>query len=280
MTLTKRTTLLLFAAFAACNGTASTEDSVGQVSAGFSVGAVYNFGTLAHPGACMDASGGGTAERHADPGVVVQRQRRAGVRAAERGRRRVHARQHARQQVRRRRSRAAPPTAPRSSSTTATERRRRRSSCSRRRTASSPSSTPTAASVSTSPPPIRPTAPSVQLYDCNGTNAQLWNPAVISGGGGGGGGLTGGGGGTTGGGGGTTGGGGGMAVHVTNSCPVDVWVHGVGSEGALQPDNATCRPAPRATTTPRRRGRPRASTPICKRPTAPATRRDRTTRSR
>ena len=61
MTLTKRTTLLLFAAFAACNGTASTEDSVGQVSAGLSVGAVYNFGTLAHPGACMDADGGGTA---------------------------------------------------------------------------------------------------------------------------------------------------------------------------------------------------------------------------
>ena len=33
-----------------------------------------------------------------------------------------------------------------------------------------------------------------------------------------------------------------MAVHVTNSCPVDVWVHGVGSEGALQPDNAHLSP--------------------------------------
>ena len=33
-----------------------------------------------------------------------------------------------------------------------------------------------------------------------------------------------------------------MAVHVTNSCPVDVWVHGVGSEGTLQPDNAHLSP--------------------------------------
>ena len=62
MTLTKRMTLVLFAAaFAACNGTASTGDQVGQVGDAFAVGAVYNFGTLAHPGACMDANGGGTA---------------------------------------------------------------------------------------------------------------------------------------------------------------------------------------------------------------------------
>jgi hypothetical protein len=73
----------------------------------------------------------------------------------------------------------------------------------------------------------------VQLYDCNGTTAQLWTPAVISGGGGGGGG------GSTGGGGGSTGGGGsGFAVHITNSCPVDVWIHGAGGGGVLQPDNA------------------------------------------
>jgi len=75
----------------------------------------------------------------------------------------------------------------------------------------------------------------VQLYDCNGTNAQLWNPAVIGGGSGSGGGSSGG---STGGG----GGGSGMPVQVTNGCPVDLWIHGVGQEATLQPDNAHLAP--------------------------------------
>ncbi len=75
----------------------------------------------------------------------------------------------------------------------------------------------------------------VQLYDCNGSNAQLWNPAVI-------GGSTGGGGGTSGGGGGGGTSGTGFSVHVTNGCPVDVWIHGVGQEGTLSPDNAHLSP--------------------------------------
>ena len=69
----------------------------------------------------------------------------------------------------------------------------------------------------------------VQLYDCNGTNAQLWNPAVISGGGGGGGSPA-------------AAAAAACAVHVANNCPVDVWIHGVGAEGTLQPDNAHLTP--------------------------------------
>jgi hypothetical protein len=71
----------------------------------------------------------------------------------------------------------------------------------------------------------------VQLYDCNGTNAQLWNPAVISGGSGSSSG------GTTSGSssGGSTGSS--VTVQVTNGCPIDLWIHGVGQESTLQPDN-------------------------------------------
>src|SRR5438270_401167 len=72
----------------------------------------------------------------------------------------------------------------------------------------------------------------VHVYACNDTLALLWNPAVVGGGGGGGGGS----------GGSPGGGGGGMPVHVANGCPVDVWIHGVGSQGTLQPDNAHLAP--------------------------------------
>jgi beta-glucanase (GH16 family) len=47
--------------FAGCAGQVQTQDgtSVGELTAGDSI---YNFGTLAHPGACMDATGAGTGD--------------------------------------------------------------------------------------------------------------------------------------------------------------------------------------------------------------------------
>jgi hypothetical protein len=33
-----------------------------------------------------------------------------------------------------------------------------------------------------------------------------------------------------------------MRVHVANGCPVDVWIHGVGQQGTLQPDNVHLSP--------------------------------------
>jgi hypothetical protein len=43
-------------------GAPSGGDVVGQSAGEIAAGAVYNFGTLAHPGACMDAQGAGTAD--------------------------------------------------------------------------------------------------------------------------------------------------------------------------------------------------------------------------
>src|SRR5579859_431866 len=83
----------------------------------------------------------------------------------------------------------------------------------------------------------------VQLFDCNGTNAQRWNPTVIATGGGGGSGTSGGGGGA-GGSGGTGGSGGGSGTTppppppstdgsrtfaFVNKCSFDVWLGGEGN---------------------------------------------------
>jgi beta-glucanase (GH16 family) len=50
---------LLLAFFASGCGASPGED-VSRAGEGVSAGEIYNFGTLAHPGACMDAQGGGT----------------------------------------------------------------------------------------------------------------------------------------------------------------------------------------------------------------------------
>jgi hypothetical protein len=89
----------------------------------------------------------------------------------------------------------------------------------------------------------------VQLYDCNGTNAQLWNPAVI-GSGGGGSSSSGGGSSSSGGVGGGSGGGNGstLLVVVKNNCPVDLWINAVNNPAppaaavTLSPNNAHLSP--------------------------------------
>ena len=46
---------------AACTSSRGDQDHAGELSAA-STATVYNYGTLAHPGACLDASGAGTAD--------------------------------------------------------------------------------------------------------------------------------------------------------------------------------------------------------------------------
>ncbi|HEX9105405.1 MAG TPA: RICIN domain-containing protein, partial [Polyangia bacterium] len=214
---------VLFAAVAAgCNGTVSVPGAVG---AAIGAGAVYNFGTLAHPGACMDAAGGGTAN-----GTQIQEWWCNGTGAQA----------------------FTVENAGGGAYTLVNPHSGKCVDVNARGTANgtkiqlwdcngTPAQTffvqPVSGGfvqlVNTSSGKCLDVAGDnpadgtvVQLYDCNGTNAQKWNPAVI-GGGGGGGGSTGGG-----------GGGNGMRVHVANGCPVDVWIHGAGAEGTLQPDNA------------------------------------------
>ena len=230
MTLTMRTTLLLFAAVAGCRGGAVATDD-GETGAGLATGAVYNFGTLAHPGACLDANGAGT-----DNGTQIQEWwcNGSGAQAFALedagGGAYTLVNTHANKCVDVAARGAANGTKIQLYDCNQTA-------------AQSFFVQPRAGFVQivntnsgkcldvAGANPADGTV--VQLYDCNGTNAQLWNPAVISGGGGGGGGGS-----PGGGGGGSPGGGGGMPVHVTNGCPVDVWIHGVGAEGTLQPDNA------------------------------------------
>ena len=226
--------MLFAAAVAACNGTASTGGQVGQVSDGLSVGAVYNFGTLAHPGACLDANGGGTAN-----GTQIQEWWCNGSGAQ------AFALQNAGGGAYTLVNTHANKCVDVAARGTANGTKIQLYDCNRTPAQSfflQPAANGFVTLVNTNSGKCLDVAGDnpadgtvVQLYDCNGTNAQLWNPAVISGGGGGG----------------STrrrlaarrgGGGSGMAVHVTNGCPVDVWIHGAGAEGTLQPDNAHLAP--------------------------------------
>ena len=65
----------------ACSSAPS--ENVGSTVEGVASGDVYNFGAIAHPGSCMDAPGRRYGGRDADPGVELQRHRRAVVRAGE-----------------------------------------------------------------------------------------------------------------------------------------------------------------------------------------------------
>ena len=230
MTRTNGVTLVLCAAVLGCAGNASTGGPVGESGAGLSNGAVYNFGTLAHPGACMDARAAGTgngtqiqewwcngsgaqafAVRDAGGGAVALVNPSSGrcVDVAARG--------------------------------TANGTKIQLWDCNGTPAQSfwaQPEANGFVSFVNTNSGKCLDVAGAnpadgtvVQLYDCNGTHAQEWNPAVIGGGGGGGGGSTGGG-----------GGGNGMRVHVANGCPVDVWIHGAGQQGVLQPDNVHLAP--------------------------------------
>jgi beta-glucanase (GH16 family) len=67
MTVTRAIVAVLGVAATTACGAPSGGDVVGQSAQGITVGAVYNFGTLAHPGACMDARGSGT-----DDGTQIQ----------------------------------------------------------------------------------------------------------------------------------------------------------------------------------------------------------------
>jgi hypothetical protein len=230
MTLTKRTSLILLAAVAGCNGVGSTGGGVGQVSAALSVGAVYNFGTLAHPGACMDANGAGTAN-----GTQIQEWWCNGSGAQ------AFALQNAGGGAYALVNTNANKCVDVAARGTANGTKIQLYDCNQTPAQSfllQPAANGFVTLVNTNSGKCLDVAGDnpadgtvVQLYDCNGSNAQLWNPAVISGGSSGGGGTTGGG-----------SGGSGMAVHVANGCPVDVWIHGAGAEGTLQPDNAHLAP--------------------------------------
>ena len=51
---------LLALLVAACGG--ASGEAVGRTGGALSSGTIYNFGTLANPGSCMDARGGGTGD--------------------------------------------------------------------------------------------------------------------------------------------------------------------------------------------------------------------------
>src|SRR5438067_1313672 len=211
MTMTMRTTLLVLVAVEGCHGALSTDGEHGD---GLSAGAVYNFGTLVHPGACMDASGAGTGNGTQiqewwcnGSGAQAFAVENAGGGAV------ALINTHANKCV---------DVAARA---TANGTKIQLYDCNQTPAQSffvRAAANGLVTFVNTNSGKCLDVAGAnpadgtvVQLYDCNDTNAQLWNPAVIGGGGGGGGG--GGSGGSPG------GGGGGMPVHVANGCPVDVW---------------------------------------------------------
>ena len=222
--------LAVTAVAAGCS--ASAGDVVGTSSAPITAGAVYNFGTLANPGACMDAEGGGTAD-----GTQIQEYWCNGtgaqsfsVQSAGNG---------AYYLVNTNANKCVDVDA----RGTANGTKIQLYDCNQTVAQTfdiEPQANGFVTLVNTNSGkcldvtgdnPANGTL--VQLYDCNGTNAQLWNPAVIGGSSGSGGGGGGGGGGST---------GSSVLVNVTNSCPVDVWIHATGQEATLAPDNAHLSP--------------------------------------
>jgi hypothetical protein len=226
---------LALAACAACSAQ-SGSDVVGSSNEAITAGATYNFGTLANPGACMDATGGGTGD-----GTQIQEwwcngsgAQSFSVQSAGGGAYYIvntNANKCVDVQAR----------------GTANGTKIQLYDCNQTPAQTfyiEPQSNGFVTLVNTnSNKCLDVTAAStangtlIQLYDCNGTNAQLWNPAVISGSTGGG--SSSGGGGSSSGG---TSNGSSLLVKVTNGCPVDVWVHGVGAEATLAPDNAHLSP--------------------------------------
>jgi hypothetical protein len=223
-----RTALLIASAAAGCQGAVLGGGTVSESSAGFTAGAVYNFGTLAHPGACMDAQGAGTAN-----GTQIQEWWCNGTGAQAFS---VENAGGAYALVNPRSGKCVDVAA----RGTANGTKIQLYDCNQTpaqafRLEAAQNGFVTIVNTNSGKcldvagdNPADGTV--VQLYDCNGTNAQLWNPALISGappppppppppvGGSG------------------------VRVHVTNHCPVDLWIHGAGTEATLQPDNAHLAP--------------------------------------
>ncbi len=222
--------LAMTAGAAACS--ASGGDVVGKSSEPITAGTVYNFGTLANPGACMDAQGAGTGD-----GTQIQEYWCNGsaaqsfsVQSAGNGAYylvNTNANKCVDVQAR----------------GTANGTKIQLYDCNQTVAQAflvQPAANGFVTLVNTNSGKCLDVAGAnpangtlIQLYDCNGTNAQLWNPAAIGGSSGGGGGTSSGGGTTN---------GSSVLVQVTNSCPVDVWVHATGQEGTLAPDNAHLTP--------------------------------------
>ncbi len=222
---------LLWVVVAGCSGTATTGSEVGQTGAAFSVGAVYNFGTLAHPGACMDVSGAGTSD-----GTQIQEwwcngsgaQSFALADAGGGAYALVNTNAGKCVDVQARGTANGTKIQLYDCNQTPAQSFRLQAAANGLVSFVNTNSNKCLDVTADNPADGTP----VQLYDCNGTNAQLWNPAVIGGGGGGGGAPNPP----------SPPSGSGVAVHVVNGCPVDVWIHGVGTEATLQPDNAELAP--------------------------------------
>ena len=207
-------------------------DVVGQSSQSISSGDVYNFGTLANPGACMDAQGAGTAD-----GTQIQEWSCNGtgaqsfaVQAAANGAYNL-VNTNANKCVNVQGAGTADGTKIQLYDCNGTA---------AQTFSIEPQANGFVTLVNTNSGKCLDVAGDnpangtvVQLYDCNGTNAQLWNPAVI---------------------GGarapaerglpadSAGGGSSVLLQVTNGCPVDLWIHAVGQEATLSPDNAELAP--------------------------------------
>jgi hypothetical protein len=226
---THATTLVLCAACFGCAGNASTGDPVAESGAELSNGAVYNFGTLVHPGACMDARASGT-----DNGTQIQEWWCNGSGAQAFAARDLGGGMFA----------LVNPHSGRcvdvSARGTANGTKIQLWDCNGTPAQSfwvQQQASGFITFVNTNSNKCLDVAGAnpadgtvVQLWDCNGTNAQLWNPAVIGGSGGGGGPPP------------PPPPANGMRVHVANGCPVDVWIHGTGQQGVLSPDNVHLSP--------------------------------------
>ncbi|HEY2514884.1 MAG TPA: RICIN domain-containing protein, partial [Polyangiaceae bacterium] len=215
-----RSVALVVAAAACAACSASGGDIVSQSSEPITIGATYNFGTLAHPGACLDARASGTAN-----GTQIQEYWCNGSGAQ------AFAVQNAGNGAYYLVNTNASKCVDVQARGTANGTKIQLYDCNQTVAQTfliQPAANGFVTLVNTNSGKcldVQADNPAdgtvVQLYDCNGSNAQLWNPAAISGSpGGGGSGGGGSGGGTS----------NGVAVKVTNGCPVDVWIHAVGQQ--------------------------------------------------